>query len=320
MKMDKKEKLVQRINELWFDITNEGGEGYDETQHPEMVKQEEIQWRSLIKKILMNSLSPKKILDIGTGTGFVPKTVMPILDRGDTFVCTDISKEILRLCKKNLEKSSPKCKLKFAKIGVSTSYRLPFKSNSIDIITMCSVLHHIYDISGFLKEIERVLKNNGLFIIGHEPNQRFRRNFFLNFSFHFLNFFKNPQIEINHIFTRLGLGPFVQRAYGIFCPSKKKEREKIVCRINKSLKEEGLIKNPLTIYDIRKYVEYWAYKGFEVNKILPKYKTLYTDTYFHMSHISSESKNKLIKSYDSFLKKLFPKSGSLFFTIKQKRN
>ena len=47
--------------------------------------------------------------------------------------------------------------------------KLPFKSVSIDLITINSVLHHIKDTNFFLNELHRILKKNGI-LIASFPN------------------------------------------------------------------------------------------------------------------------------------------------------
>jgi len=49
---------------------------------------------------------------------------------------------------------------------------LPFASNTFNVVSVFSVLHHIYDYSPVLTQIGRVLENDGLLYSDWDPNMR----------------------------------------------------------------------------------------------------------------------------------------------------
>ena len=105
------EKLVQRLNEIFHDFdSDEYHRG-----HPEIFQQERTRWKSIGKRFFALH-DPLNILDIGTGTGFVPITVGEFLKEEDTFTCTDVSEKILDVAKDKISKEQFKGKFKFVKL------------------------------------------------------------------------------------------------------------------------------------------------------------------------------------------------------------
>jgi len=93
-----------------------------------------------------------KLLDVGCGNG---SFLMWHKTRGWDVLGIDISKSACDLCEKKGIKVF-KGELQDAKI----------ESESFDVVTLIQVLEHLHDPIGTLKEINRVLKNDGLLIIG----------------------------------------------------------------------------------------------------------------------------------------------------------
>jgi ubiquinone/menaquinone biosynthesis C-methylase UbiE len=49
---------------------------------------------------------------------------------------------------------------------------MPFKSETFDVATMYSVLHHLPDLSSSLKEINRIMTPKARLILFHEPHEK----------------------------------------------------------------------------------------------------------------------------------------------------
>lgn len=94
----------------------------------------------------------KNILDIGCGTGRYGKS---LADKGFFVVGIDRSSDQLEQAKKIIQTVQ----------GNATS--LPFADNSFDVCTMILMLHHLSneDRSKAFSEVNRVLRDNGAFII-----------------------------------------------------------------------------------------------------------------------------------------------------------
>jgi len=106
-------------------------------------------------KTLLNRYIPNKnllILDIGSGTGGLTK----FLNHYGKVIGLEKNKYATKLAKK-----------RGLKIIYGDAQKLPFKKNLFSLITLFDVLYHknIKDEKIVIKEVNRVLKNNGYFLI-----------------------------------------------------------------------------------------------------------------------------------------------------------
>lgn len=121
------------------------------------------------KRVLefINSDRNSKILVIGTGV--FPKIEFFLFNRGyQNIISTDIDEKNLKNGKKILPK------LKFEKIDAEK--RFDFRDGEFDSVILTEVLEHINNEIGCLKEINRVLKNNGRLVLSVPKSRWF--NFF----------------------------------------------------------------------------------------------------------------------------------------------
>ncbi|MFA5336873.1 MAG: methyltransferase domain-containing protein, partial [Candidatus Omnitrophota bacterium] len=100
-----------------------------------------------------------KILEIGSGTGLFTKFFQ---ESGLKMHGMDISLDLLEKAK---SKYSIQSRPQFS---VADAEYLPYKSNSFDAVVGVCVLHHL-NLEGTLKEIKRVLRQDGI-ILFSEPN------------------------------------------------------------------------------------------------------------------------------------------------------
>ncbi len=308
--IDKKEKLVVRVNELYHDLAKED---YDSTTNLEMFRQEKERWQK-IKNLFKNKKSIT-VLDIGTGTGFIPLTICGFLKKSDQFICSDISQEMLNLARKKLKIEGFKCKFRFLKWSKDIS----MKGNSVDIVTINSVLHHIPNTKYFLNEVNRVLKKNGLVIIGHEPNIRFKENKYLTFINHLLAILFKPKEEMKYLSVKFGIYEILDQLSGIFSSKRKRivyHREIIAKKISEVLRKEGLIEKDLSIREVMSLVDYKTI-GFDPFNIIPKYRVLHIETYHHLRGFEYSNK-KFLKRYSENLKEYYPLDGKTFLAIYRK--
>lgn len=102
-------------------------------------------------------LSGKYILDLGCGTA----TYTPYLDESfKNVIGLDLSHNNIIIAKEINKKSEYVC---------GDGLNLPFKDCSFDAVFVGQVLHHFPDVKDPLKEINRILKKNGI-IYNIEPN------------------------------------------------------------------------------------------------------------------------------------------------------
>ena len=181
--MDAKLKnKIKAVNRVFHEVE---AESYDQ-RHPEIFWERE-HWRDFCRKYLPKLPRPLKALDIGTGTGFVPGVLAECLEAEDSVVCVDISPEMLKAANEKLKNFS--CRFEFV---LSDGEAMDFlDGNSVDLVTVNSVLHHLPEYQTFFREADRVLKPGGILAVMHEPNQKFVRNGFLVFVSRSLGFLKN---------------------------------------------------------------------------------------------------------------------------------
>ncbi len=109
------------------------------------------------------------MLDLGAGSG---RFAIPLAERGARVFAADLSAEMLRhLLGKCAQKSA--CPLPVQ----ADAMRLPFRSAAFGSAFSVHTLHLVENLARAIKEIERVLKNGGIFALGyieHEANSPIR--------------------------------------------------------------------------------------------------------------------------------------------------
>lgn len=316
-------EFVLRVNEIYHDL-----EGYEyENKHPEIFEDEVVRWQEIGKKLFLNRRQKNRVLDIGSGTGFVPLQIARYLKRGDIITCTDISANKLEICKKSIEAQKFECDFDFVKLDGKC---IPLNSRGFDYITMNSVLHHIPDFGPFFVEVDRLLIPDGRLVICHEPNRLFYFHRFLLYNYKLLSIILHPKKTAKVVLRRLGLHKTARDIHRIVNRrgQVKGASNEIVEKVNMRLKEERMINAPLSYSEIMQVVDlhsptaggYWKERGIDVNSILrdylPSYKFEYSETYNHLCKVSS--RNRFTVWYDGILKKMFPINGANFLIVLKK--
>ncbi|HIH16360.1 MAG TPA: class I SAM-dependent methyltransferase [Candidatus Diapherotrites archaeon] len=165
--MDFSDAEIKVINEVFHDIE---ADAYD-CSHDEIFVGEKKTAQDIFSRFFAGA-AKQVILDIGSGTGFVPSTLNACRPTGSALICGDIS---LQMLKKSREKQVKGFSTGISFVKLDADY-LPFASRSFDAIILFSVLHHLPDYGRSLQEASRVLKEGGRLFILHEPNKRFSQN------------------------------------------------------------------------------------------------------------------------------------------------
>ncbi len=318
--MDYHPGLVLRVNELYHDLEQREYE----RSHQELFRLEAPRWQKIAQEYLAPCPGPLMVLDLGTGTGLVPLQIAGFLKEPDQIVCADLSEKMLEVCRENIGKKNFRCRFQFLKLD---GKRINLGSGLFDFITLNSVLHHIPEFHPFFLEINRLLKPDGLLVIGHEPNRFFFADKFLWSLYQFLSIIYRPRQFAGTVLRRLRLFEQARKIYQRFNPEMKSHSE-IIGRLNQLLGQEGLIQTPLSSSQISAIVDihsptaggYHRDRGIDFSEILSKYldnfQLVSFETYAHLSEISEQ--NRLTKRLDSFLKKRFPQRGSTLFAVLKK--
>jgi ubiquinone/menaquinone biosynthesis C-methylase UbiE len=112
-----------------------------------------------ISKFLKES-NITKILDVGCGDGVLSE----FIKKRNNYIGMDISKSLIKRAKK---------RYKGFNFMVADAANIPFKNNTFDIVVCSEVLEHTLSPKKIIKELWRVLKENGMAIISipNEPLQ-----------------------------------------------------------------------------------------------------------------------------------------------------
>ena len=141
--------MIKIKRNVWNETFKEKGKVFKKPQEdmPRIVK-------------LFKKHNVKKVLDLGCGSG---RHLVFLAKKGFDVYGIDMAKSGIEISKKWLDKEGLKANLKIGDIYK----KLPYKSNFFDAIVSIQTLHHekIEKIRKLIKEIERILKINGLIFI-----------------------------------------------------------------------------------------------------------------------------------------------------------
>ena len=112
------------------------------------------------------------MVEVGCGTGAFSRAVLAKHDVRD-IVLTDVSLDMLRICKAHLERLGVAANLPMTLATYSTNERC-FRAASFDSCVGIQVLHHVPDYAAFLEDLFRFLKPGGVAFFA-EPALRFHQ-------------------------------------------------------------------------------------------------------------------------------------------------
>ncbi|MCL4534052.1 MAG: class I SAM-dependent methyltransferase [Bacteroidetes bacterium] len=118
-------------------------------------------FRWLVARHATQGRSGGQILDVGSGPGWL---AIQIAFRGPAWQVTGIdpSEEMVRLAAENARRRDLEGRVNFSK---GTAESIPFPDGSFDVVVSTLSLHHWTDPAAGLREIGRVLKPGGRFIV-----------------------------------------------------------------------------------------------------------------------------------------------------------
>ncbi|HMQ45590.1 MAG TPA: tRNA (adenine(22)-N(1))-methyltransferase TrmK, partial [Mariniflexile sp.] len=119
----------------------------------------DIKWRKKVVNLVKES-KPDTILDIATGTGDLAINLAET--NASKIIGLDISSGMLEIGKQKIKKKHLDSKIEMV---LGDSENMPFADNSFDAITVAFGVRNFETLENGLKEIYRVLKPNGTFVI-----------------------------------------------------------------------------------------------------------------------------------------------------------
>ncbi|HCW52522.1 MAG TPA: SAM-dependent methyltransferase [Clostridium sp.] len=178
---------IKQTTKKHFDET---AQYYNESSDGKFVK---CMYDEILNRVL--SVPNGNILDLGCGNG----NILKLLEEktSSNLYGLDLSDNMISEAKKRLGKN--------VTLTVGDSENLPYKNDKFDVIICNASFHHYPHPDIVLKEIHRVLKDNGVFILGDPtiPFNLFRNifNFFLKYS-NSGDYKIYNQKEINHLLNK----------------------------------------------------------------------------------------------------------------------
>lgn len=314
------ENLVLKVNEFYHNVL---GKEYDK-KHFLAFEVEFNRWKNVGINYISKRNEKIKVLDIGTGTGFVPLVIGRYLKSEDIFICSDISANMLDICRRKVSKKKFNCHFDYIKLD---GQKIDLESNQFDFITLNSVLHHIPDIFPFFREVNRLLKIGGILIMGHEPNKNFVRNRFLFNNYRLTSLIFQRKRIIPTILRKLGLKSLSEKLNLKF-KTQDTSYDMIIDKTNDELIKNHVIEKRLSMTQICEIIDihsptaagYHLDRGIDMSTMLTKhlknFKIEHLDIYHHLGKASTI--NRFTIWYDSILKKIFKEQGSTFFIILKK--
>jgi len=164
---------------MWLEIQRTSKKECKSTQAQDLLKKEEAfhdNWANIIdidevkvdecfeactaaeNKIILKRLGDiegKKILDLGCGAG---EAAVYFAKKGAEVTAVDISRGMLDVVQKVATKHGV-----YVNTNKASSYETGFRENTFDIVYTANLLHHV-DIERTLSEINRVLREGGVFV------------------------------------------------------------------------------------------------------------------------------------------------------------
>ena len=119
----------------------------------------DIKWRKKVVKLVANQ-KPKSVLDIATGTGDLAINLTQTA--AHKIIGLDISEGMLDVGRKKINAKKLNNTIEMV---VGDSENLPFDDNSFDAITVAFGVRNFEHLDVGLREILRVLKPNGIFVV-----------------------------------------------------------------------------------------------------------------------------------------------------------
>ena len=116
-----------------------------------------IEIEKIIENISQIDLQGKKILDLGCGTGQLTKIILESSPDDYSLSGIDVSGEDIVILNKTVSD-------KRLTTQEGTFYKIPYQDNHFDIVVSNHVIQYAEDVESVFKEVERVLKENGIFI------------------------------------------------------------------------------------------------------------------------------------------------------------
>jgi ubiquinone/menaquinone biosynthesis C-methylase UbiE len=150
-------------NEIVVDAFTEMAPNYEGTVDRELTQFWGVGYRDFIVRFLqpIQLQGHDRVLDIGTGMAMVPTTLLKDTHWLGEVVGVDITPSMLAGARKSLEGSGANSRIRLV---CGSGMVLPFHDHSFDAVTCALATHHM-DVPVLLREVHRVLRPGGRFLV-----------------------------------------------------------------------------------------------------------------------------------------------------------
>jgi ubiquinone/menaquinone biosynthesis C-methylase UbiE len=310
-------ELVLKVNEVFHDVEGSAYAGV----HPEIFEGETARWDEIARSEVAPRRHPIHVTDVGCGTGFVAERIAPVLRGDDTFVCADLSQSMLDACRRALGEGRFACRFEFVKLD-GQSLRRP--DGSCDVVTMNSVLHHLPDPGATMREIGRMLKSGGCFIVGHEPNRRFYANPAMRVRASLAGMVASPKQTVGAALRRLGVMSLVHRVV------KRRHHSDVLAEVNRRLVDANAIERPLTQDELTAIVDvqsptaggWHPDRGIDIEALASQHMPNFDCRLFTYDHLGSgtDRAGGVLGAYSKRLARKWPKDGATLLAVLTKKS
>lgn len=276
---------------------------YDK-RHPEIFSVLAPVYRRMLEKVeLSNNMN---VLDYGCGTGFEAAEISKFLYRKNisaTIQCVDQNLKMLGICEKKLKKY------------VNIEYIIQKETyanltGEYDLIITNSLVHHIYDVAGYLKKIGSLLKSNGYYLMVHEPNSSYYQN----------NNCVNAETELREY---LSMSTIHQSLTKIRKLVKRivQQKPNLISMLNKKMLKANRIKKGLSYFQVQGIVDIHVnhpfsdfnigYNGFDIDSLSRMFKIPINVIDYYTYHYLGGCKRlpKYFMQKRNYLTEQFPLDG-----------
>lgn len=128
-------------------------------------------YRHFVWRILRKGVRQGRVLDLGTGTGLLPIELARAKRCQFQIVGIDLSADMVARAAENARKAGVGDRISFQ---VADAAIIPFKDRTFDLVVSNASLHHWRDPVAVFDEVQRVVKEDGAFMI--RDGRRLPRN------------------------------------------------------------------------------------------------------------------------------------------------
>jgi ubiquinone/menaquinone biosynthesis C-methylase UbiE len=293
---------VRRINEIYHNLENAD---YNQ-QHEDISKFERGFWQRAARKYIPQG-RPVTWLDYGTGTGFVPRIIAESLGDRDNLICCDVSSEMLELCERELGSRSLRCACSFRKIDGTA---IPVEAGAVDILSVNSVLHHMFDLEGFARECARVLKPSGVLIVAHEPNADVGLPVPGRLLRGLAKIVCRPQTVMFRVAEWSPLAEALLRWITSRVSPTYRRRNRMLAAVAKQIRDENLLDFDLRGTEIQQVVDFQSQEGFERGNLLERvFRGLDPIEFQTYGHLGFFPEGRMARAIDKCLAGRWPDAG-----------